>query len=203
MSDAERLLLILCQISYNLVSVIRCRYNDISDAHVKRRKHLILIDISRFPQEFKNRQIQPAAPADLCRELFRDDSLQIAGNTQRLDDHKPPRIYWIEGNKMYFIMATAAVDWFEHIDNLVEIITGKKRLLINVMNDPIRLAEYKKKKRGANSGIIGQKSYFYKPDTAGIYYQYFWFHELRPKYREDAVHGVKIVVYIYGEEKKI
>ncbi len=127
--------------------------------------------------------------------------LELAVSTKRLDDFKPPRVYWREGNKLYFIMAVAAKDWFEHGDELVKLYTGKSRWLIELLNAPLDLPEYKKEMRSANSGTSSGEKHFYKPNTVGTFYHYFWFHELRRQYGEQkARDAVEIETYKYGTE---
>ena len=126
---------------------------------------------------------------------------EIAVATKKLDDFKPPRVYWRERDNIYFIMGSAAKDWSDHGNQLVEITSGKTRWLIELLNDPIDLPRYKKEKRNANSGTSSGKSYFHKPDTTGTYYHYFGFHELRRQYGEQkAWHAVEIETYKYGTE---
>lgn len=125
--------------------------------------------------------------------------LNTALNTERLDDHKPPREYWTENNKLYFVMATAAKDWFEHGRQLTEIIAGKKIALFSFMNRPIKLKEYKKSQGQSNSGIWGHKPYFYRPDTVGTYYRYFLFQKFFRKHGNKSVNGLVIGTYVYGK----
>ena len=61
--------------------------------------------------------------------------LNVALNTRRLDDQKPPRIYWIEEDKMYFIMATAAYDWFEYSNELIRAFSGREVADIHLTNE--------------------------------------------------------------------
>ena len=61
--------------------------------------------------------------------------LNIAVKTRRLDDQKPPRIYWIEEDKMYFIMATAAYDWFEYSGELIKAFSGREVSDIHLSNE--------------------------------------------------------------------
>jgi len=96
--------------------------------------------------------------------------LKIAINTKSLDNVKHPRVFWIEGDKMFFIIATAAVDWLEHGDELVELFSGRKRSFISLFNQPLDVTEYKRKQGGANSGVATQRPYLYQPDTVGAYY---------------------------------
>ena len=108
------------------------------------------------------------------------DWLNIALKNKKLDDFKPPRVFWIEGNNMYFIMATAAKDWIEHSDELIESFSGKKRSFLSVFNAPLDVFKYKKG-NGANSGVETEEPYYYKPDTIGTYYNYFFFYKLRSR----------------------
>lgn len=81
--------------------------------------------------------------------------------------------------------------------------TGPKRTaLIELLENPIDLKVYKKKKRGANGTTRSMKVYDFKPDTLGNYYTYFWFHELRRRFRteSESVDAVFIDTYISGEE---
>lgn len=59
----------------------------------------------------------------------------IAVKTRRLDDQKPPRIYWLEKDKMYFIMATAAYDWFEYSSELIRAFSGREASDIHLSNE--------------------------------------------------------------------
>lgn len=61
--------------------------------------------------------------------------LNIVVKTRRLDDQKPPRIYWIEENKMYFVMATAAYDWFEYSNELIKAFSGREVSDIHLSNE--------------------------------------------------------------------
>ncbi len=125
--------------------------------------------------------------------------LDIAVNTRRLDDYKPPREYWIDGDKMYFVMATAAQDWSMHGDELVQFFSGRSRFFLHLFNQPLDLKAYKKG-NGANSGARTAKPFYFKPDTIGTYYEYFWFHQLRHPYPSQSFEGLKIKSYIYGPE---
>ncbi len=51
-----------------------------------------------------------------------------------------------------------------------------KRNVDSLLLNPFNLAAYKRKKRGANSSGGGSEAYFFRPDTAGMYYSYFLFH---------------------------
>ena len=126
--------------------------------------------------------------------------LKIAISTKSLDNVKPPRVYWIEGDKMYFIMATAAVDWLEHGDELVELFSGRKRSFISLFNQPLDVTKYKRKQGGANSGGASQRPYLYRPDTVGTYYNYFFFHKLRVRFIEESFRGLNVRTYIHGKE---
>lgn len=123
--------------------------------------------------------------------------LQIAVKTKDLDDAKPPRVFWREGANLYFVMATAARDWFEHGNELAELISSKKRGLLKLFNEPLDLPKYKAE-TNANSGIKTKKEYHYQPDTIGSHYRYFWFHHLRGKFREEAATDLSIHSYVYG-----
>ncbi len=125
--------------------------------------------------------------------------LELALNTERLHHQKPPRFYWVEGSKMYFIMFTTTHDWFEYSDKLIELFTGKTRALLSIMNQPIDLPEFKRRLRGANGSVSIAQPYFFKPDTVGNYYEYFWFHSLRPRHKDKAMDGLKVLTYIYGD----
>jgi len=37
---------------------------------------------------------------------------------------KPPNVFWLEGSKLYIIMATTAADWFEYSDKVIENFAG-------------------------------------------------------------------------------
>lgn len=129
------------------------------------------------------------------------DWLDIALDAKYLDNEKPPRIFWIEGNKMYFIMATASSDWSLHGHDLIKLFTGKTRWLIQLLNRPLEIKEFKRKAVDANGGVRHDPSFYYKPDTIGTYYEYFWFHALRRKYGENkSVDYLYVVTYIYGEK---
>ncbi len=125
---------------------------------------------------------------------------EIAENTQRVDDAKPPRYFWVRNDKLIFLMATAARDWFEHSDELLTTMRGQKPALLRLFEDPIDLRAYKLSKRGANSSSIIRRPYFLQLDTVGHYFNYFWFHS----YRMDAsisnsLDAVRLNTYIYGE----
>ncbi len=127
--------------------------------------------------------------------------LKIALNSTKLDDAKPPRLPWIEGNKMYIVMATAARDWFEHSDELIEKLTSNNRALVELFNKPLDLVDYKKKKRGSNSSPWTKRAYYYQPDSIGTYFNYFYFQQLMPRYStEDLFEGLVVKTYIYGRE---
>ncbi|GAB5416945.1 MAG: hypothetical protein Crog4KO_18120 [Crocinitomicaceae bacterium] len=51
-----------------------------------------------------------------------------------------------------------------------------KRNVDSLLLNPFDHVAYKRKKRGANSGGGGSEPYFFRPDTAGMYYRYFLFH---------------------------
>lgn len=126
--------------------------------------------------------------------------LNIAVRTQRLDGQKPPREYWIEGDKIYFVMTTTAHDWFEYGGELIEFFSGRSPRFLNLFNRPFDLKAYKKG-NGANSGSRNGKPYLIKPDTVGTYYEYFWFYKLRARYPvQQSFDGLIIGTYIYGEE---
>ncbi|MGL1889656.1 MAG: hypothetical protein OCD76_24290 [Reichenbachiella sp.] len=126
--------------------------------------------------------------------------LSIIIKTQRLDDHKPPRAYWIAGDKLYFIMTTAAQDWFAHSDELVQLFSGSNKRFLNLFNDPLDLATYKKG-NAANGSTRQGEPYLLKPDTVGTYYDYFWFKKLRREYSaQQSFSGLNIRTYIYGLE---
>ncbi|MFY0628004.1 MAG: hypothetical protein JXR07_17025 [Reichenbachiella sp.] len=80
-----------------------------------------------------------------------------------------------------------------------ESIHNPEEALQDLLDNPIDLAEYKKKKRGANSGITERRPYYYQPSTDGSYYRYFWFYDLRRRYgAQEAREAVQIVVYKNG-----
>ncbi len=128
--------------------------------------------------------------------------LQIANRTRRIDDLKPPRVYWKDGNTLYFIMATAAKDWFEHGNSLIEIATGRKRILVEIFSNPLNTVHYKERHRGANSSTFtNYQPYTYLPDSTGHMYRYFWFHDLRRRSetKDDAFNGLELYTFIFGE----
>ncbi|MEQ8364350.1 MAG: hypothetical protein RH948_15860 [Cyclobacteriaceae bacterium] len=87
------------------------------------------------------------------------------------------------------------------VDELTEVVPQKKQALINVFNHPLYLKQYKQKKRGANSSAITQQPYYYRPDTTGSYFSYFWFQQLRSQYpAKQLFDGLVIKTFIYGEE---
>lgn len=51
-----------------------------------------------------------------------------------------------------------------------------QRKVDTLLLHPFDLNTYKRKKRGANSSRGDRLPYYFKPDTAGIYYNYFLFH---------------------------
>jgi len=78
----------------------------------------------------------------------------------------------------------------------------RKEALHSLLQNPLDLKGYKQKKRGANGGASLPKSFDRKPDTVGHFYTYFWFHELRRRFRSESESTDATVVYsyIYGEE---
>ncbi len=40
---------------------------------------------------------------------------------------KPPNVFWLEGSKLYIVMSTAAADWFEYRDSIIENFSGLTR----------------------------------------------------------------------------
>lgn len=127
--------------------------------------------------------------------------INIALDTRDLDNFKPPRVYWTEGNRMYFIMATAAADWSEHSDKLIEAFTGMNRSLIELFNRPVDLAEYKRKKAGVRGRIIGKIPWAYRPDTAGNYFEFRLFQKPGSKYPPEKLYdGLIIRTYRYGND---
>ncbi len=126
--------------------------------------------------------------------------LKIAVKSKRLDDSKPPRAFWLEEGRMYVVMASAAQDWFEHGNELTELMAGKKRGLLEIFNEPIDLIEYKKGNL-SNSGAGAKRPYYHQPDTSGIYYRYFWFHHLRRRFsnREIESNSTILLTYIHGD----
>lgn len=56
------------------------------------------------------------------------------------------------------------------------------RKIDSLLLEPFDLYAYKQKKRGSNSSGESRKSYFFKPDTVGMYYSYFLFHLPTQKY---------------------
>ena len=80
-------------------------------------------------------------------------------------------------------------------------IDPKRAALIKLLENPLDLKAYKKKKRGANGTTREKRIYDFKPDTIGNYYTYFWFHELRRRFRAESksADAVFIDTYILGE----
>lgn len=132
-----------------------------------------------------------------------DKWLDIAFSANRSNNEKPPCSYWTDGNKMYIIMATSSHDWSVYGVQLVEQITGKTKNLIRLLNKPIELKAFKKRAGGANGGPRKMLPYYYKPDTIGTYYGYFWFHDLRRRNgtsESESVNDLHVLTYIYGEK---
>jgi hypothetical protein len=126
--------------------------------------------------------------------------LDIVERTIQLDEHKPPRFYWIDGSKMYFIMADTAEDWFAYSNQMIEFFSGKEQKLLSFFNQPLDLKAYKKA-NGAHSGGRNVTPYLIKPDTIGTYFNYFYFRKLRDRYpTKQSFRGLVIGTYIYGEE---
>ena len=74
-------------------------------------------------------------------EEWRLNSVEAATRWQQLakEAHKvtytlekPPNVFWREENKLCFIMATAASQWFEYSDQVMEQFTGKTRLELRI-----------------------------------------------------------------------
>ena len=125
--------------------------------------------------------------------------LDMAIDNKRLDNFKPPRVFWVEDDKLYFIMATSAQYWNEYGETLISNFSGRTRFSIDFFNRPFDPKGYKRLS-GANSGVANDWPYLIKPDTIGTYFNYFWFHKLRQKYREKSFQGLNVRTYIFGEE---
>ena len=125
--------------------------------------------------------------------------LEVVLATKHFDDRKPPRIFWIKDHKLYFIVATAAKDWMEHGEKITERFAERKIPLIRLFNQPLEVKTYKKAKRGANSGTLLPKPYFYQPPDPGLFYEYFWFYELRPKFPQESFDGLRLKTYIHDQ----
>lgn len=53
------------------------------------------------------------------------DWFDMLKSSEPIRNQKPPHVLWKEDGKIYFIAATAAADWFEYGDRLVQAFTGR------------------------------------------------------------------------------
>ena len=91
---------------------------------------------------------------------------------KRVDNFKPPRVFWAKNNKLYFIMATSAADWTAHSEELIELMNGNSRWLIELMNEPLNLTRFLDKS-GAGEGEEGiVLDYYHTPNSSGVYNNY-------------------------------
>ena len=82
-----------------------------------------------------------------------------------------------------------------------KIIVDKKGRLNKLIINPLNLAYFKKYAGSANGRVKNQLPFYYKPDTIGTYYEYFWFHALRRKFGENkSVDYLFVETYIYGDK---
>lgn len=77
----------------------------------------------------------------------------------------------------------------------------KKRRVTNLITSPLNLTYFKKYAGSANGRVKNQLSFYYKPDTIGTYYEYFWFHALRREFGESkSADYLFVETYIYGDK---
>lgn len=131
----------------------------------------------------------------------RDDAeswMHIINRNYRMDDQKPPRELWLDNNRIYFVVATAAKDWFEHGKELVELLTERDLYLVRLLNNPLNVADFKESKGGSNSGNRRSKHHF-TPSSPGMHYYFSLFNTpLRiPEYKR--LGGLVIETYKYAE----
>lgn len=82
-----------------------------------------------------------------------------------------------------------------------KIIIEKKQRIEKLITNPFNLKYFKQNAGSANGGVKKQLSFYYKPDTNGTYYEYFWFHALRRKYGESkSVDYLYVETFIYGDK---
>ncbi len=124
---------------------------------------------------------------------------RIVFNAQYIDNYKPFRTFWSENNKLYVLVIMGSN--YHHTD-IVELMRGHTAKFFNVMTNPFDLPGFKKQAGGANSGNDKVEPYYYKPDTIGRNYHYFWFYKLRHKFKDNelAVNGIHLYTYIYGSK---
>lgn len=80
-------------------------------------------------------------------------------------------------------------------------IAEKKGRISKLITNPINLKIFKTYAGSANGRVKNQLPFYYKPDTIGTYYEYFWFHALRRKFGENkSVHYLFVETYIYGDK---
>lgn len=125
--------------------------------------------------------------------------LYLIQRNHRIDDGKPPRALWLNGNKLYFVVATAAVDWSESKNLLIPMLTGHSTNLIRLLFQPIDIVEFKKKKGISNSSPANYKDK-YKSAKQGFHYLYTLFKT--PSNLPETVRftGFKLYSYKFGNQ---
>jgi len=126
--------------------------------------------------------------------------LQLIVLNHDMDGQKPPREFWMINNRIYFLMATAAKDWFEHGEDLVRIMTGRKRGLIRLLFNPFVLEKFKKRKGGSNSSTSGKSIEWYEPEYEGFYYYYLLFNTPRRLPETVRFRDFRLYVYKLGKD---
>lgn len=82
-----------------------------------------------------------------------------------------------------------------------KLIVEKRGRVIKLITNPLNLKLFKTYAGSANGRVKKQLPFYYKPDTVGTYYEYFWFHALRRKFGENkSVDYLFIETYIYGDK---
>jgi len=117
----------------------------------------------------------------------------------RLDDAKPPRVFWLENDRIYFIMSVAARDWFEKSAELIHLMAGTTQFNIELRNVLLDLPALKLALGQSNSGLYTLPNYCFMPDSSGFGYRYFWFISLRQQHREQAINGLELYSYVNNE----
>lgn len=80
-------------------------------------------------------------------------------------------------------------------------IVEKRGRVIKLITNPLNLKLFKTYAGSANGRVKKQLPFYYKPDTVGTYYEYFWFHALRRTFGENkSVDYLFIETYIYGDK---
>ncbi len=99
----------------------------------------------------------------------------VSAFNTRNEHTKPPKFHFTDNNKLYFVTFNTASYFFDYKVPFAKIITHKNRELLYLLETPLNLRAFKKKKGQSNSGGADTKEYWHKPDTTGMYYSYFLF----------------------------